>query len=133
MSSIPHKEIHAAATNPSERGFPTHGKPAPDDQDAWSAPNNPATKTPAEKNQAWEGKTLDGRGHGTSGGRGKEILANEEGGGGATGHGAHEGTEKVDKHLSKGEWKQQEGKIGQGGETAPAAGNATPAAGDKTT
>src|SRR5271170_4454180 len=74
MSSIPRKEIHAAATNPSERGFPTHGNPAPDDQDAWSAPNNPATKNPAEEHPEWEGKTLDGRGAGTTGGRAKEEM-----------------------------------------------------------
>jgi hypothetical protein len=121
MSSIPHKEIHAAATNPSERGFPTRGKPTPDDQDAWSAPNNPATKTPAEQNKQWEGKTLDGRGAGTSGGRGKEILANEESGGGTVGHGDSGGTANLNKHQSKEEWKEQEGKIGQGSVAAPAA------------
>jgi hypothetical protein len=125
MSNIPRKEIHAAATNPSERGFPTHGAPAPDDQDAWSAPNNPATKTPVEKNEAWEGKKLDGRGAGTSGGRGPELLEQEERGGGATGQGAKKGEPKIEKNLGKEEWEKQEGKIGQGGQEAPAAMNNT--------
>ena len=125
MSNIPRKEVHAAATNPSERGFPTHGRAAPDDQDAWSAPNNPATKTPAEKNEAWEGKKLDGRGAGTTGGRGKELLEQEESGGGAVGQGASHGEPKIEKHLGKEEWEKQEGNIGQGGQEAPAAKNNT--------
>ena len=33
---------------------------------------------PVIYNPAWEGKTLDGRGAGTTGGRGREILASEE-------------------------------------------------------
>ena len=125
MSSIPRKEIHAAATNPSERGFPTHGNPAPDDQDAWSAPNNPATKNPAEEHPEWEGKTLDGRGAGTTGGRSKDQMKSlpmREGGGGSVGAGERSGgTEKVEKHLSNKEWQKQEGAIGQGGQEAPAA------------
>ena len=110
MSSIPRKEPHPTALNPSERGFPTHGKAAPDDEDAWSAPNNPASKTQAEKDgwrKEWEGKTLDGRGVGTTGGRSVS--------------GAGEGAEKVDKHLTPEEWEKQEGQLGQGGKEAPAA------------
>ena len=121
MSSIPRKEVHAAATNPSERGFPTRGNPAPDNQDAWSAPNNPATKTLAEMNPDWEGKMRDGRGAGSPGGRGKEILEKEEGGGGATGARGRGGTASVDKHLNQKEWEEQEGKLGQGAQEAPAA------------
>lgn len=126
MSSIPRKELHAAATNPSERGFPTHGHAAPDDQDAWSAPNNPATKTPAEENPDWEGKTLDGRGAGTTGGRSKEEMqtlpTRESDGGGSVGAGDQSGgTERIEKHLDKKEWKKQEGNVGQGGQEAPAA------------
>jgi hypothetical protein len=124
MSSIPHKEIHAAATNPSEPGFPTTGKPAPDDQDAWSAPNNPATKNPTEEHPEWEGKTLDGRGAGTTGGRSKNemhSLPKREGSGESVGAGDRSGgTEKVEKHLSRKEWRKQEGQVGQGGQEAPA-------------
>jgi len=124
MSSIPHKEIHAPATNPSERGFPTIGNPAPDNQDAWGAPNNPATKTPAEKFEAsWEGKTLNGRGAGTTGGRGRELLREaEEGerGEGSVGHGVPKKSEDVPKYLSQAEWEKQEGKMGQGATEAPA-------------
>lgn len=123
MSSIPRKEVYPAATNPSERGFPTRGTPAPDDQDAWSAPNNPVTKTPAERNEAWEGKTLNGRGAGTSGGRGKELLRQaeaDEGGEGTVGHGSQKGTEDVNKKLSNEEWEKQEGNLGQGAKEAPA-------------
>jgi hypothetical protein len=110
MSSIPRKEVHAAAVNPSERGFPTHGKPTPDDQDAWSAPNNPVSKTQAEKDvwrKEWEGKTLDGRGAGTTGGR--------------SACGTGEGAENVAQHLTHEQWEKQEGQLGQGGKEAPAA------------
>lgn len=126
MSSIPRKEIHAAATNPSERGFPTHGHPVPDEQDAWSVPNNPATKNPAEEHPEWEGKTLDGRGAGTTGGRSKEEMrtlpTREGGGGGGVRAGDRSaGAETIEKHLDKKEWKKQEGAVGQGGREAPAA------------
>ena len=99
MSSIPHKEIHAAATNPSERGFPRMANQLPTTRMHGPAPNNPATKTPAEMNKDWEGKTLDGRGAGTSGGRGREIHA-KEGGGGAVGAGGRWDI-GIDKHLNK--------------------------------
>jgi len=129
MTSIPHnyKEVHAAATNSSERGFPTKGTPAPDNQDAWSAPNNPATKTPAEARKVWdekewEGKTLDGRGVGTTGGRPRDIIAHEES---AVGGATTSGTSSVKKHLDKGEWESQEGKLGQGAKEAPAATGST--------
>jgi hypothetical protein len=125
MSSIPRKEIQAAATNPSERGFPTTGTPVPDDGDAWSAPNNPVSKTPAEKNKAWEGKTLNGRGAGTTGGRGRELLQEAgqgegEGGEGAVGHGGPAGGEEIRKKLSAEEWENQEAQLGQGAKEAPA-------------
>jgi hypothetical protein len=124
MSAIPTKEVHAAATNPSERGFPTKGAPAPDDQDAWAAPNNPASKTPAEING--QGKTLDGRGAGTSGGRGKEILEQqEESGTGAVGGGESGGPSDVKQKLTGEEWEKQEGEIGQGHVEAPAAATGT--------
>ena len=108
MPSIPHKETHAAAVNPSERGFPTRGRPAPDDQDAWSAPNNPVSKTPAETEvyqKEWEGKTLDGRGAGTTGGRAKvsEPITGEE---------------KVEKHLTH-EEGEEEAQLRQGAKEAP--------------
>ena len=113
MSSIPHKDIHAAATNPSERGFPTQGAAQPSEEDAYEAKNNPATKTPAEK-QGQHGQqedestaSIDDRGAGSSGG--------------AMGQGGKEGSEGVNKHLGKEEWEEQEGRLGQGGGDAPAA------------
>jgi hypothetical protein len=123
MSSIPRKEVHAAATNPSERGFPTRGAAAPDDQDAWSAPNNPASKTPAEIQG--QGKTLDGRGAGTTGGRGREILEKQDESGGGVGGGERGGTSDVKHKLTAKEWEKQESEIGQGNVEAPAAATGT--------
>jgi len=111
MASIPQKDIHAAATNPSERGFPTHGTPQPSEDDAYQARNNPVTKTPAEKqglNRRDDSlASIDDREAGSSGG--------------AMGQGGKEGTEGVKKHLSRDEWEEQEGQLGQGGGDAPAA------------
>lgn len=66
-------------------------------------------------NLDWEGKTRDGRGAGSSGGRGKEILERD---GGAS---RTDGATGVEKHLSKAEWEEQEGQLGQGAQEAPAA------------
>jgi hypothetical protein len=112
-TGIPRKEIHASAIPASAR---SQAQAAPSTSEAYTAGNNPVTKNPEELSRSDWGKTLDGRGTGTKGGPGREILERQ-------GHSPLVKRPEVSgtARRSREDKESQEGETGQGGKEARAA------------
>jgi hypothetical protein len=123
MPFIPRKDLFPGSSNPPEAGMPELGKTVPEDEDTYSAPNIPVTKTKAEA-EASKGNVGDQEGTGAT--NEIEVKGDQSKFGEATAQGnptanPPKGSEKIERRLSEKEQWEEEAQSGQGGREAPAA------------